>query len=79
MIIAKQLTHYNSPKSLYKEKLGIYSDYVIDNIINQVKHRDIDVLMNLYEKISDLDIGMKTGTINENIIFDSLISNRIVT
>ncbi len=79
LIIAKQLTHYNSPKSLYKEKLGIYSDYVIDNIINQVKHRDIDVLMNLYEKISDLDIGMKTGTINENIIFDSLISNRIVT
>tara|TARA_Y100000814_G_scaffold125530_1_gene90585 strand:- start:8194 stop:9204 length:1011 start_codon:yes stop_codon:yes gene_type:complete len=77
LIIAKQLSHFSSPKKIYKEKLGIYSDYVIDNIISQVGNRDMDVLMQLYEKISELDIAIKTGAINENIVFDNLISNRI--
>ena len=78
LIIAKQLSHLNSPKKLYKDKLGIYSDYVIDNIISQVENREMDVLLKLYEKISELDIAIKTGAINENIVFDNLISNRVV-
>ena len=77
LIIAKQLSFQNVSKNIYKEKLGIYSDYVIDNIISQVGNRDMDVLFKLYEKISELDIAIKTGAINENIVFDNLISNRI--
>ena len=78
LIIAKQLSSMNSSKTIYKDKLGIYSDYVIDNIISQVGNRDMDVLLKLYEKISELDIAIKTGAINENIVFDNLISNRVV-
>ena len=77
LIIAKQLSLQNAAKNIYKEKLGIYSDYVIDNIISQVGNRDMEVLFKLYEKISELDIAIKTGAINENIVFDNLISNRI--
>jgi len=77
LIIAKQLSFQNAAKNIYKEKLGIYSDYVIDNIISQVGNRDMEVLFKLYEKISELDIAIKTGAINENIVFDNLISNRI--
>ena len=78
LIIAKQLSSMNSSKTIYKDKLGIRSDYLIDNIISQVGNRDMDVLLKLYEKISELDIAIKTGAINENIVFDNLISNRVV-
>ena len=78
LIIAKQLSSMNSSKTIYKDKLGIRSDYLIDNIISQVGNRDMDVLLKLYEKISELDIAIKTGAINENVVFDNLISNRFV-
>ena len=58
--------------------MPIRSDYLIDNIISQVGNRDMDVLLKLYEKISELDIAIKTGAINENVVFDNLISNRVV-
>ena len=78
LLIAKQLTFTNSSKNLYKQKLNIYSDYVIDSIIKQLKNKNMNDLLDLYEKISDLDIAIKTGGISENLIFDNLVANRLI-
>jgi hypothetical protein len=51
---------------------------VIDSIIKQLKNKNMNDLLDLYEKISDLDIAIKTGGIRENIIFDNLVANRLI-
>ena len=74
-MISYQLRNLISVKGLKGKNLSQLklSFFVLNRSLAQAKHFSLEELKNLYQKILDLDLGIKTGKIDPEVALDLLI------
>lgn len=74
LLQAKELTRQSLPRAEVRSRLGLFSDYPFRKTLEQAQRYSIVRLAEVYHKLLETDLSIKTGRQSEELALDLLIT-----
>ena len=74
LLQAKELSHRSLPRTEIRNRLGLLSDYPFRKTLEQAQHYSAGRLVEVYHKLLETDLSIKTGRYGEELALDLLIA-----
>jgi len=74
LLQAKELSRRSLPRAEIRNRLGLFSDYPFRKTLEQAQRHSVGRLAEVYHKLLETDISIKTGKCGEELALDLLVA-----